>query len=585
MPDNTTGQITPFNLRQTALDMIASYPNMNAGSYVQLSNGGLGGDQSAATVGQIPVYPGSGGAAVPTSTAIFYTTAKCDNSTNDVAAINTAITAANTAGGGIVQLPKSTSACIIGGSSIVLKSNVYLKGAGRGATTLKLLASYASNAIIGSSVSFFGVSDLTIDAGGYTPAGSIAITIANDDTDGFVQRVEIKNMGQYGIAYQGGQRLLIADNTISAATSSATQNEGIIGFGGLANYNIRILRNSLTNTGMDLDDAYTVIADNYITTWNYGSGITIEQSANSHSYEIIGNTLISGGGNNSGIETWAMDSRVVNNYVEGNAGTGMDIGGQRTVVQGNYTIDNTTGGSGSGIVARYADSTYNASGSIFADNHSYNTAGAGGPQLYGYAEQSSSLSNIQLVGNNFNTNATGPTNILSSTTTNGITSGDSGTVTNTMLAGGITGGNLSLTSAHLFVGNGSSVGADVAASGDVTLANTGAFTVAKVNGVTLGTTAPGISSCGTGLPALTTGSNNLAGQFITGTGTPTACTITFATGAPFANYAFCTISPANAAAEGIVGGEYISSSSKTAFTVTLAAGTSSAAFNYVCNGH
>jgi hypothetical protein len=40
-----------------------------------------------------------------------------------------------------------------------------------------------------------------------------------------------------------------------------------------------------------------------------------------------------------------------------------------------------------------------------------------------------------------------------------------------------------LTSAHILVGNGSNVAASVAVSGDATLANTGALTVASVNGV------------------------------------------------------------------------------------------------------
>lgn len=46
-----------------------------------------------------------------------------------------------------------------------------------------------------------------------------------------------------------------------------------------------------------------------------------------------------------------------------------------------------------------------------------------------------------------------------------------------------------LTNAHILVGNGSNVATDVAASGDLTLANTGAFTVAKIQGTTVsGTT-------------------------------------------------------------------------------------------------
>lgn len=93
---------------------------------------------------------------------------------------------------------------------------------------------------------------------------------------------------------------------------------------------------------------------------------------------------------------------------------------------------------------------------------------------------------------------------------------------------------------------------------------------------------PTVSSCGTS-PSVNAGSANSSGQFTTGTGTPAACTVTFSTAWP--NNAFCTVSPANAAAAAITGGYYISASSRTAFTVTLGTGTSSAAFNYSCSGH
>lgn len=66
------------------------------------------------------------------------------------------------------------------------------------------------------------------------------------------------------------------------------------------------------------------------------------------------------------------------------------------------------------------------------------------------------------------------------------------------------GGGTSLTSAHLFVGNGSNVATDVAASGDVTLANTGAFTVTKINGVSVtGTPTTGQVPTATGGTAAT----------------------------------------------------------------------------------
>jgi len=59
-----------------------------------------------------------------------------------------------------------------------------------------------------------------------------------------------------------------------------------------------------------------------------------------------------------------------------------------------------------------------------------------------------------------------------------LTTGDTGTVTNTMLAGSIALSKLvSLTSGQLIVGNTSNVAAAVAVSGDVTLASTGAITI------------------------------------------------------------------------------------------------------------
>jgi hypothetical protein len=91
---------------------------------------------------------------------------------------------------------------------------------------------------------------------------------------------------------------------------------------------------------------------------------------------------------------------------------------------------------------------------------------------------------------------------------------------------------------------------------------------------------PAASSCGTS-PAVTAGSNAMAGAFTTGTGTPTACTITFATA--YATTAACAIAPANAAAGGITA--YVSAQSASAFTITLSAGTSSAKYNYVCSGN
>ena len=93
---------------------------------------------------------------------------------------------------------------------------------------------------------------------------------------------------------------------------------------------------------------------------------------------------------------------------------------------------------------------------------------------------------------------------------------------------------------------------------------------------------PTLSTCGTGSPVASTGSSNQGGQFTIGGGTITTCTVTFAVAYP--NYAFCTIHPANAGAAAVTVLPYISASSKTAFTVTMAASTPGAVFNYSCQG-
>lgn len=106
-----------------------------------------------------------------------------DGSTNDRVAIQAALDAASAAGGGVVFLPEGTYAVNMAGvpgfsgfyAGLILPSGVILKGAGRGVTTVKLIASETRTAASeGASIIYnadldgagdhdLGIEDLTID--------------------------------------------------------------------------------------------------------------------------------------------------------------------------------------------------------------------------------------------------------------------------------------------------------------------------------------------------------------------------------------------------------------------------------------
>lgn len=97
-----------------------------------------------------------------------------------------------------------------------------------------------------------------------------------------------------------------------------------------------------------------------------------------------------------------------------------------------------------------------------------------------------------------------------------------------------------------------------------------------------GTAEPAITLCG-GTPVIFNNSTNGSGAFETGSGAPTACTITFATPYPTAD--LCSVTAGNAAAAAITGGYWISGGSPNGLVLALGTGTSSAIFNYVCSGN
>jgi len=129
-----------------------------------------------------------------------------DGTTDDVAAINIAIRRANALGGGTVYLLKGTTIVNLSSGSKALEgaSNVRLKGASRGATTIKVGDGQDAHAISVDGVEDFRVSSLTIDGNRVNQTSGVHGIATGAVTRLVVDDFHIRNTKGYGIGLQSG---------------------------------------------------------------------------------------------------------------------------------------------------------------------------------------------------------------------------------------------------------------------------------------------------------------------------------------------------------------------------------------------
>ncbi len=343
--------------------------------------------------------------------------AVADGVTDCTDAINAAIEAAS-ADGGIVMVPPGLWAV---SDAIEMASGVYLVGSGMSATTIILSDTLATNLILGSSLTYTGVKNLTIDVNNNL-SGSVAAVIFQDCNDIIMEGIEVLHMTTFGLAVQGSTRFRINHNKISRDATSGSQNEAILVSLALLNDGGEISGNHCINSGMEICAINTIISGNTITGFGFGAGITTDVGT-CYNLAIIGNNISGGTGLDDnavicgGIETWAPYSSVIGNHCFDNDGDGMSIGGQYNLVSNNHCFNNGKYNSGvpglAGITARYTNSGVNCNYSVFTNNNSWDTNGAGGTQTYGYEEGNALLEGIILSNNQFSVNKTADTHILS----------------------------------------------------------------------------------------------------------------------------------------------------------------------------
>ena len=158
--------------------------------------------------------------------------AKADGITDDTAAIQRAIDAAATAGGGQVYMPTGTY-IVSGGEEpsdgcLMLKSNVYLYGDGMGATTVKVADGTDTKitgvirSAYGEETHDFGVSNLTIDGNRDSTTGKIDGWFngyipgeAGYDSNVTLDSVEIKDCSGYGFDPHEQTVNMVIKNSVS----------------------------------------------------------------------------------------------------------------------------------------------------------------------------------------------------------------------------------------------------------------------------------------------------------------------------------------------------------------------------------
>jgi hypothetical protein len=116
--------------------------------------------------------------------------ARGDGATNDTAAIQAAIDAADAAGGGFVYLPAAAYIA----SPLSLKSNVTLLGDGIGCTVIRNRSGETAAIIDGAGVTRAGVWDLTIDGTGGSGAANFGIRIHTLSLHCEVRRVQVRDI-------------------------------------------------------------------------------------------------------------------------------------------------------------------------------------------------------------------------------------------------------------------------------------------------------------------------------------------------------------------------------------------------------
>ena len=521
-----------------------------------LANGGLGGSQAAATAGQVPVFPGTGGAAVPTNVLggvinpmLPPYNAKCDGSTDDSAAFQSALNAIGASSIGALFIPPTGVGCVIGTTLSSSHGRLFIYGAG-GGSKLIITAS-------GGGINFTGSCGLT-----YEEVYMQDFSFVSDNAGNPAFAVELNGVAAYGLF----------DVSIDASIAGRFV-KGVSLLGAQQGY-VKGGYDEGSETGIYLNDCGSSIGSNGvdISSRTFVSSVAaVDIEGHSSDVWVRNNHITSSAtGIIANASTAPGVSYIEKVHLEVNTTYGIDIQSGVVIASGINDYNTNSVKVHSGAQLQIHSGQFN--GTIVYDAGSYGVIANN--YLDGPATINATAGNVLQYGNFGNGNPTIPTywqnnisvgapNDLTSSaadiTVNG-TSGAPGAYVNInaysgafgqarfYVSGSYVGGTIYSASYGSAVTNnlpyqisfngGATFPVVFGTGGQLTTADYLSTAVAVFNT----SNAPSLTSCGTTTPSVSAGSSNQGGQFTTGGTTGTACTVTFANAYP--NYAFCTISNA-----------------------------------------
>ena len=345
-----------------------------------------------------------------------------DGHTSDTAAIQAAIDAAAKAGGGDVYIPAGTWTLTPGGKpadgALMLKSNVFIKGDGMGATVLKLAdgTDQAVTGIIrsasGEATHDFGVSNLTLDGNRDATSGKVDGWYngflpgqPGQDSNVTLSGVEIRDCSGYGFDPHERTANMLIENSVS-------HGNGLDGF--VADYLIdSTFRNNLAydndRHGFNIvTTTHDLALLNNVSHDNGGGGIVVQRGSENipspyhitiEGGEVYGNAAegvlvkLSNGVDISGVD------------IHHNGTSGVRVYGSTDVeVRGNLIHENAQKAGIPEVLIQPFDDRGGVSGKLHpADHNTFadNIITGGDKSTFGVAEESGQSGSNSVYGNTF----------------------------------------------------------------------------------------------------------------------------------------------------------------------------------------